>query len=1068
MRLIGALASAAWCGGLVPALAFAAPPPAAEAGLPERVETANRLMAERLHAEAEPVVAAILRDIEAGEGPDGETALAWAGVLGQIRLELGRHAEAEPLLLRVWEARRRQLGEDHADTALAQNGLAAAYQRQGRYEEASRLYRSALAVLERKLGADDQRTLLVANNLAGAYLNLGRYAAAEPLSLRVVAASARVLGEEHPDTLHARQDLARLRELQGRLHEAEEIAARVLAARERSLGPEHPNTLTSVNNLGNVHVQLGRYAEAEASFARALETRARLLGPDHPLTLVSVNNLAMLYDRQERHAEAEPLLVRALRGREDALGADHPETLLAANNLALSYQRQGRHEEAEPLFRRALTGVEERLGSDHPDVLVPLHNLAGNHEDRRLYGEAERLYRRSLEASERRLGAEHPTTLRFAYNLAGLYVTQEQREPAEALLRRVLDTGERVLGGTNPLVLAAGRKLVTLRLSSAGERTDALAPARQLVSRVRARRIVDAGGAFAAVQQEREEAVQGTDFSLLAESAWRTAAADPGQSEALRAEAFAALQDAMAGPAARSIARMAVRRYAERAGAGLEDLARERELLIDRWSANAVQLSSSLVGDGEAAELRAALRSESEAIDRRLAEIDSALRSGFPDYFSLIRPEPISLAAAQALLDADEALLIVVPNAMGTQLMLVTREGAAWRRSGWNAERIDAAVQRLRWDLGARVTAPEETISRWRAEFREDEAPGFDRRTAFAVHQELVAPFAGTVAGKRRLYVAAAGPAAGLPFSVLVTRPPEGADNDAAALRATAWLGDEIGLAHIPSVQSLALLRQAGREAPRSGDGALAGFGDPVLLGVQPSRRGVRGAAVPDAQAVLSGSLSRAGTVLADVDRLRRLTRLPGTARELENLRRAFGAPQAAIHLREEATETLVRSADLSTARILAFATHGLTGGELRSLVEPGLVLTPPAVASERDDGYLAASEVATLRLDADWVILSACNTATGEDSRGLSALARAFFYAGARRLLASHWPVDDEVASRITVRTVELTRDGRSRAEAFQAAAREIRLETAYDTAVSSWAHPYYWAPFVLIGDGR
>ncbi len=120
----------------------------------------------------------------------------------------------------------------------------------------------------------------------------------------------------------------------------------------------------------------------------------------------------------------------------------------------------------------------------------------------------------------------------------------------------------------------------------------------------------------------------------------------------------------------------------------------------------------------------------------------------------------------------------------------------------------------------------------------------------------------------------------------------------------------------------------------------------------------------------------------------------------------------------------------------------------------------------------LAASEIAALRLDADWVILSACNTASGDGSEGapgLSGLARAFFYAGARAMLASHWPVRDDVGAKLTVRTVALRREQPtlSRAEAFQRAMKEIRDDPTHD-ATLTWAHPNAWAPFTLVGDAR
>ena len=132
-------------------------------------------------------------------------------------------------------------------------------------------------------------------------------------------------------------------------------------------------------------------------------------------------------------------------------------------------------------------------------------------------------------------------------------------------------------------------------------------------------------------------------------------------------------------------------------------------------------------------------------------------------------------------------------------------------------------------------------------------------------------------------------------------------------------------------------------------------------------------------------------------------------------------------------------------------------------------MLTPPAHATAEDDGFLAASEIAALHLDADWVLLSACNTASsaGEEAPGLGGLARTFLYAGARSLLVSHWPVSDLTAPILTVRTIELERAGTPRAEALRQAMREVRMDARWDDSNLSWAHPFFWAPFVLVGNG-
>jgi CHAT domain-containing protein len=153
-----------------------------------------------------------------------------------------------------------------------------------------------------------------------------------------------------------------------------------------------------------------------------------------------------------------------------------------------------------------------------------------------------------------------------------------------------------------------------------------------------------------------------------------------------------------------------------------------------------------------------------------------------------------------------------------------------------------------------------------------------------------------------------------------------------------------------------------------------------------------------------------------DLELLRGLPRLRETAQELNQIAQALGAsPENSVLLGTAATKPRVTSTDLSQYRVLAFATHGLLPGELRCQAEPALVLTPPAALTAADNGLLDASDIAQFRLDAEWVVLSACNTAGPDGALGgesLSGLARAFFYAGARTLLVSHWTV----ASRPTV----------------------------------------------------
>ena len=197
-----------------------------------------------------------------------------------------------------------------------------------------------------------------------------------------------------------------------------------------------------------------------------------------------------------------------------------------------------------------------------------------------------------------------------------------------------------------------------------------------------------------------------------------------------------------------------------------------------------------------------------------------------------------------------------------------------------------------------------------------------------------------------------------------------------------------------------------------------------------------------------------------------RLAPLPNTSRELRNLARITGVGEDALYLGQAASETAIKAADLSRTNILAFATHGLLTGELSGLSEPALVFTPPDAPGPEDDALLTASEAATLKLSAELIILSACNTAGSDGTpgaEGLSGLARAFIYAGARSILVSHWPVDDYATSVLTTGMVSEMESGTNRAEAL----RSSILSLMQAGARPEHAHPRFWAPFILVGEG-
>ncbi|MFM7485148.1 MAG: CHAT domain-containing protein, partial [Burkholderiaceae bacterium] len=196
---------------------------------------------------------------------------------------------------------------------------------------------------------------------------------------------------------------------------------------------------------------------------------------------------------------------------------------------------------------------------------------------------------------------------------------------------------------------------------------------------------------------------------------------------------------------------------------------------------------------------------------------------------------------------------------------------------------------------------------------------------------------------------------------------------------------------------------------------------------------------------------------------------LPETADELGVVQRVLGTRglQSNVYLSDKATEAQLREEKLDDYRVLYFATHGLLPGELKCQAEPGLVLTPPMAADDRrDDGLLETSEIASLRLNADLVVLSACNTA-GSGSRfggdALSGLAESFFHAGARRLVVSHWQVPSKATAALMSGMFESLGPEFGSGPAHSLRDAQLKL-----ISKEASAHPFFWAAFVVVGDGQ
>lgn len=534
----------------------------------------------------------------------------------------------------------------------------------------------------------------------------------------------------------------------------------------------------------------------------------------------------------------------------------------------------------------------------------------------------------------------------------------------------------------------------------------------------------------------------------------------PLNPDALRGEAYEAAQWAQQTSAGNALAQLGARFAAS--GGPLGELVRLRQDQIERWKSLDKQIFDVMSQSDEPSRARAAkLRTDQGSVNTALVQIDEKLAKDFPAYAELSTPKPVSEKDTQALLDKDEALILIYNGKYEAYVWAITTESASWTKVEQSETVVEQKIKLLRETLDptgrtrAAVSSFGEDVQSGSAE-GEAMQKAFPRAEANQLYQWFLQPLEGIWKSKKRLNIVVSGALSSLPFSVLISEPPNGEDTDERAMRGSAWLIRTHALVTLPAVSSLRALRKFG--VKESGNDKFQGFGAPKLG----SSGDARGGKVRSAAAYFRGTY-------ANVDAVRQLASLPETEGELKLLAKELGADATSVTTGEFATEGAVKKADLSKTRVIAFATHGLIAGDLQGLAEPALVFTPPAVGSAEDDGLLTATEAAQLKLSADWVILSACNTASGDGkpgAEGLSGLARAFFYAGARALLVSHWPVLDIAAAKLTTQTLRELQESPEigRAEAL----RRSMVKMIDDDSNPVFAQPMAWAPFVVVGEGR
>jgi CHAT domain-containing protein len=470
-------------------------------------------------------------------------------------------------------------------------------------------------------------------------------------------------------------------------------------------------------------------------------------------------------------------------------------------------------------------------------------------------------------------------------------------------------------------------------------------------------------------------------------------------------------------------------------------------------------------------EVVASLRRKIEQLKDANGMLIKEIESRFPEYIELINPKPAALETVRSSLFPDEAMVSIYIGRGRSFVWAVSYEGdAAFASVPLDRHTVKRMVAKVR-------TALEPNAERL------GEIPAFDLDTAHRIYRAFLEPVLHVWQDAKKLIVVSHGTLGYLPFSLLPTGPTKLTAEDKILFRGyqkVPWLVRTHTIAALPSVASLVTLRS--ENVVHLNRNPFVGFGDPYFSEQQAAtaslKKEQRVASVekPDDYGLRGIKIARLKTEQLDSAELALLPRLPETADEVRSIALALNADETRdVFTGVHANEHQVKTLDLSGYKVIAFATHGLAPGDINGLLQPALALTAPKVAGIEGDGLLTMGEILGLRLNADWVVLSACNTGAGKEkgAEAFSGLGRAFFYAGASALLVSNWPVETTSAKALTTNLFErqAKNPDLTRAEALRESMQSLIDGDGYvdpetGKIVFSYAHPIFWAPFTIVGD--
>ena len=1041
-------------------------------------------------------------------GPDSmEAAVSLNDVAGLYR-ELGEQDKAIEYYDATLDILKPMYGEDHDHVASLYISKGHVYQEMARYQDALQQFETALDMKIAIHGENHGDVATILTSIGGVYDSLGKFDDALTQYEKALAISLEVNGEVHGDTAVVYSHIGSTYTHLSQYAEALDYLNKALEIEKQVYGPEHPQTAMRYNNIGRVYDALGKFDLATQNYEKALAITVAAYGEQHPDTALAYNNLGLVYKKRGKYDKAQEMYEKAIRGALEVFGEQHTYTGVFYDNYGNLYDARGEYEKGIEYHIKAADIFRAVLGEGSGDEAIAYNNIGADYDMLEEYDKSVDYYLRAIEISEKIYGENHHELGIMYDNVGGVLLKAGDPEMALEYHEKALNIFRNLVGEEHPDTAAAYNNIAVVS-DSAGDYDGAIENFTKALeiwlkvfgkeTPVVARVYNNIGRAYLGKQDYKKAA---ENFVLALES--QCADGDSTNAANCRPEEDTVTSFHLAGQAFNKLGQLSEAAGAYQNAADSLDMLRgalESELSKKHFSQkfydmfpegvgvfaalareqnapehynSAFQLAEQgigrvfleMLGRSQAvvngglpqdvilegatlnAQLQAALddvekeiskpRAEQSQESRRAAyerlhhaqkqldDYEQKLLRDYPAYADLMHPTPRPLSDIRStVIGENEAALEYILGNDASYLLFITRDDMHVAKLA-GRDRIENQIKVFR----NKLTDKNADMGRF-------------YRSAARLYDELLSPVEEYLQGIDSLLIVPTGQLYFLPFESLAVETEGGEE----------FLLKHYNIRYAPSLNVLYLSQQAGAGG-REGTGWI-GFGDPVYAMDDPRITDEVTAATTEA----GGTRSLVDKFLeAEFRGMSSIPRIPGTGEEVRTIATvvdAEGASQDNVHLGLEANEELVKKEIPGGYEIIHLASHGTLGaGEG---FEPALILSTVG-NTEGEDGFLQMSEVFNMKVPADLVVLSACETGRGklEKGEGVAGMSRAFLYAGARGMIVSLWSVADKETKELMVRFYEKIRKGTPRETALRMAKQEM---------LDQGLHPFFWAPFIFIG---